>query len=223
MKVFLNKVKFWKVTCNVVVFTGNSHLLSFGEKTSPQLHEDTYQWFNARQQYLQCIGNGDTADMLLIILALVMGILMKMTGLSLKIATELAVARNMINRGWYIFTYKVSLIPHYNDVIMGMISSQITSLTIVFSTVYSDTDQRKHQSSASLALVRGFHRGPVNSPHEWPVTQKMFPFDEVIKKKYGLSSSNCNIIENYPLKMADTRPGPKVVLGTAVHLFVSST
>ena len=39
---------------------------------------------------------------------------------------------------------------------------------------------RKHQSSASLAFVRGIHRGPVNSPHKWPVTQKMFPFDDVI-------------------------------------------
>ena len=69
---------------------------------------------------------------------------------------------------------------HYNDVIMGTAASQITSLTIVYSTVYSDVDQRKHQSSASLALVRGIHRGPVNSPHKWPVTRKMFPFDGVI-------------------------------------------
>ena len=63
---------------------------------------------------------------------------------------------------------------------MGPIASQITSLTIVYSTVYSDTDQRKHQSSASLAFVRAIHRGPVNSPHKWPVTRKMFPFDDVI-------------------------------------------
>ena len=72
------------------------------------------------------------------------------------------------------------LLKHYNDVIMGTIASQITSLTIVYSTVYPDADQRKHQSSASLAFVRGIHREPVNSPHKWPVTQKMFPFDEVI-------------------------------------------
>ena len=64
------------------------------------------------------------------------------------------------------------------DVIMGAIASQITSLTIVYSTVYAD--QRKHQSSASLAFVRGIHRGPVNSPRKWPVTRKMFPFDDVI-------------------------------------------
>ena len=63
---------------------------------------------------------------------------------------------------------------------MGALASQITSLTIVYSTVYSDADQRKHQSSASLAFVWGIHRGPVNSPHKWSVTWKMFPFDDVI-------------------------------------------
>ena len=69
---------------------------------------------------------------------------------------------------------------HYGDVIMSTIASQITSLTVVYSTVYSDADQRKHQSSASLAFVRGIHRRPVSSPHKWPVTRKMFPFDDVI-------------------------------------------
>ena len=69
---------------------------------------------------------------------------------------------------------------HYNDVIMGAIASQITSLTVVFSTVYLDTDKRKHQISASLAFVRGIHRRPVNSPYKGPVTRKMFPFDDVI-------------------------------------------
>ena len=69
---------------------------------------------------------------------------------------------------------------HYNDVTMGAIASQTTSLTIVYSTVYSGADQRKHESSASLAFVRWIHRGPVNSPHKGPVTRKMFPFDDVI-------------------------------------------
>ena len=64
----------------------------------------------------------------------------------------------------------------------GRDSVSITSLTIVYSIVYPDADQRKHQSSASLAFVRGIHRGPVNSPHKWPVTRKMFPFDDVIMK-----------------------------------------
>ena len=69
---------------------------------------------------------------------------------------------------------------HYNDVIMSATASQVTSLTIVYSIVYSGADKRKHQSSASLAFVRGIHRWPVNSPHTWPVTRKMFPFDDVI-------------------------------------------
>ena len=63
---------------------------------------------------------------------------------------------------------------------MTTIASQITSLTIVYSTVYSGAHQWKHQSSASLAFVRGIHRGTVNSPHKWPETRKMFPFDDVI-------------------------------------------
>ena len=69
---------------------------------------------------------------------------------------------------------------HHTDVIMGAIASQITSLTIVYSTIYSDADQRKHQSSVSLAFVREIHQGPVNYPHKWPVTRKMFRCDDVI-------------------------------------------
>ena len=69
---------------------------------------------------------------------------------------------------------------HYGEVIMGTIASQIPSLIIVYSTVYSGADQRKHQSSASLAFVRWIHWGPVNSTHKWPVMWKMFPFDDVI-------------------------------------------
>ena len=63
---------------------------------------------------------------------------------------------------------------------MSLIASQITSLTIVYSIVNSDTNQRKHQSSASLAFVRGIHRRPVNCPHKGPVTREMIPFDDVI-------------------------------------------
>ena len=69
---------------------------------------------------------------------------------------------------------------HYNDVIIGAMASQITSLTFVCWTVYSGADQRKHQSTASLAFVLGIHRWPMNSPHKWPVRRKMFPFDDVI-------------------------------------------
>ena len=82
----------------------------------------------------------------------------------------------------------LSLVPHidglvqdhYNDVIMGPMASEITNLTIVYSTVYLGADQRKHQSSASLAFVQGIHRWPVKSSHRWSVTRKMSPFDDVI-------------------------------------------
>ena len=63
---------------------------------------------------------------------------------------------------------------------MGAIASQITGLTIGYTIVYSDADQRIHQSSASLAFLRGINRGPVKSPHKWPVTRKMFPLDDII-------------------------------------------
>ena len=61
---------------------------------------------------------------------------------------------------------------HNNDAIMGATASQITSLTIVYSIVYLDADQRKHQRSVSLAFLRGIHGGPV--------TRKMLQFDDVI-------------------------------------------
>ena len=69
---------------------------------------------------------------------------------------------------------------HYNDVIMDVMASRITSLTIAFSNFNSGTDQRKHQSSTSLTFVRRSHWWPVNSQHKRPVIWKMFPFDDVI-------------------------------------------
>ena len=86
------------------------------------------------------------------------------------------------NLGTLSFISSYSQQLHYSDVMTGEMASQITSLRIFYSTVYSGADQRKHQSSASLAFVRGIHRWPVNSPHKWPVTGKMFPFDDVIMK-----------------------------------------
>ena len=76
---------------------------------------------------------------------------------------------------------------------MYTMASQITSLTIVYSTVYSGADQRKHQRSVSLAFVRGIHRGPVNSSHKWPVTRKMFPFDDVIMNLHGCDIDNISV------------------------------
>ena len=69
---------------------------------------------------------------------------------------------------------------HYNDAIMSSIASRITSFTIVDSSVYSVTAQRKHQSSASLAFVRGIHRWPVNSPQKRASNAENVPFDDVI-------------------------------------------
>ena len=69
---------------------------------------------------------------------------------------------------------------HYSDVVMGTMASQISSLAIVYANAYSVADQRKHQSSTSLAFVQGIHRWPVNSPHKWPVTRKMCQFDDGI-------------------------------------------
>ena len=93
-----------------------------------------------------------------------------------KCHSQAIISRN--TRDVVALTY--SWIFHYGDVIMGTIATQITSLTVVYSNVHSDADQEKHQSSASLAFVWGIHREPVNSPHKWPVTRKMFPFDDVI-------------------------------------------
>ena len=81
---------------------------------------------------------------------------------------------------WESVYFIFSSANHYNHVIMDAIVYQITSLTIVYLTIYSGADQRKHQSSKSLAFVRGIHRRPVKSPHKGPVTRKMFPFDDVI-------------------------------------------
>ena len=61
---------------------------------------------------------------------------------------------------------------NYNDVTMSAMASQITSLTIVYSSIWSGAYQRKHQSSASLAFAKRIYRWPMNSPHKGPVTRK---------------------------------------------------
>ena len=76
---------------------------------------------------------------------------------------------------------------------MSAIASQITSSSIVFSNMQSGADQRKHQSFASLAFVKGIHRWMVNSPHKWPVTRKMATFDDVILLMHMSCQSTANI------------------------------
>ena len=80
-----------------------------------------------------------------------------------------------------------TIISMFLNIIMITTAFQITSVSIVYLTVCSGPGQRKHQSSASLAFVRGIHRGPVNSPHKRPVTRKVVPFDDVIMKLIDLS------------------------------------
>ena len=61
---------------------------------------------------------------------------------------------------------------------MNVMASQITSHTIVYSTVYS----RRRSKKTSKLRVTGLCavNSPVNSPHKGTVTRKMFPFDDVI-------------------------------------------
>ena len=87
---------------------------------------------------------------------------------------------------------------------ISAIASQITSLTIVYSTVYSGADQRKYQNSASLAFVRVIHRSPVNSPHKGPITRKMFPFDDVIMNQMKTANSYTNCIISVSSQTART-------------------
>ena len=80
-----------------------------------------------------------------------------------------------------VYTMVYSKYHHYNDVIMGVMASQITNLTIVNSTAYLCTGRIKENIKAPRHWpLWGIHRWPVNSPHKWPVTRKMFPFDDVI-------------------------------------------
>ena len=91
---------------------------------------------------------------------------------------DLSCSKAYILRGIFYIYDRRFLDKHYNVVIMTAMVSQITSITIVYSTAYSRSISKKHQSSASLAFVLGIHQSPVNSPHKWPVTRKMFPFAE---------------------------------------------
>ena len=81
---------------------------------------------------------------------------------------------NAVSRGELLNQY------HYSDTIMSAMASQTTGVSIVYSTVCWGVVQRKHQSPASLAFVRGIHWWPVNSPHKVPLTRKIIPFDAVI-------------------------------------------
>ena len=89
--------------------------------------------------------------------------------------------------------------PHYSDVIMSAMASQITRVFIAHSTLCSGADQRKHQSSASLVFVKRIHRWPVNFQYKGPVTRNIFPFDDAITERGNIdiggecSSMKCEV------------------------------
>ena len=129
----------------------------------------TWQFSNAFLNL--CISNGISLKFVSMV-----GITNKSASLQQWLGTEW-VSSHYLNERWRpcpLTHTCVARHQHHNDVIMGTIASQITSLTIVYSVVYSDADQRKHQSSASLAFVWGIHRGPVNSRTNGQLRGKCF-------------------------------------------------
>ena len=104
---------------------------------------------------------------------------------------------------------------------MSVITSEITGISIVYSTVCWGADQTEHQSSTSLVFVNGIHRWPVDSPHKEQVTGKMFPFDDII-----MDTLYCNnnlvlswvlISHNLPCISISTS------LGLCLHAYCSNT
>ena len=110
---------------------------------------------------------------------------------------------------------------HYSGVIMDTMASLITSLTSVYSTVYPGAYQRKHQKLRVTGLCAGNSPGPVNSPHKWPVTRKMFPFDDVIMIIYhidGLVQERRNSIANaWELRLSCTKTSISFVFIARTH------
>ena len=107
--------------------------------------------------------------------------------------------------------YSAILFFHYHDDIMSAMASQVTSLTIVYSNLYSGEDQRKYQGSASLAFVRGIHRGRV--------MRKMFPFDEVSMSCLYCCSLFCFILYSMKYVLISYRDNAKIGgMRHSVHL-----
>ena len=94
---------------------------------------------------------------------------------------------------------------HCSNVIMITMASQITSFRVVYATVYQSADQRKYQSSASLACVRGIHRSPVNSSYKGPVTRQISPFDDVIMSQNDISRTDQEYGNKFDIWFADVK------------------
>ena len=88
-----------------------------------------------------------------------------------------------------LYVHHTLFILHYSNVIMGAMASQITSVTIVYSTVCSSADLRKRHSSESLAFVLGIYAVTGEFPHKRPVTRKMFLFDDIIMQRHRYNAT----------------------------------
>ena len=86
------------------------------------------------------------------------------------------------------------LIRLYIDVIMTTMTSQITSLTVVYSR-FIQTQIKENIKLRVTGLCVGTSPGPVNSPHKRPVTRKIFPFDDVIMNKWTTNFDG--VMQNY--------------------------
>ena len=94
---------------------------------------------------------------------------------------------------------------YYNGVIMASMTSQITSLPIVYSTVYSGADQRKHQTPRHLPFCREFTGHRWIPPHKWAAPRKMFLFDDVITENESLHSARADFNHLYQLSWPSQR------------------
>ena len=117
----------------------------------------------------------------------------------------------------WVWNLHIKFHSHYGDAIMSPMASQTTSLTIVSSNVYAGANQ----SSMSLAFVQGIHRWPVNSPHKEPVTQKMFPFDDIIM--YNPEANELSHIEFFLYELPLTQRTSTLLYGFLVQTLHSTT
>ena len=103
------------------------------------------------------------------------------------------------------------IMSHYNDVIMSAMTFQITSASIVYSTVCSAADQSKHQSSASMAFVRGIHRRPVDSSHKKASNTENVSIWWRHHDFHGACDHKCYMINGYSARISRRHPQNKSV------------
>ena len=114
---------------------------------------------------------------------------------------------------------------HYTDVIITTIASQITSFTLVYLIVYSGADKKKTSKLCVTSHCAGKSPGPVNSPHKWPVTRKMFPFDDYIMQLWTTHhiTEPCDfrLSLHYPTPLSVSLQKPMQLLSTQILQILS--